>query len=138
MLLALRIKGLEHLETEVKLSPPRGRPLKNSMKNVREFAKGGGAKRIVRFFGGGGSTIKCFKTRPQNVGFVWSVPVSSKENGRREQGGGRNGRSKTVFGEGLYGMFSPPLISPPLFFSETSCGQHNQDPKNLLMLFIRV
>ena len=50
-----------------------------------EFAKGGGAKRIVRFWGGGGKrTIKCPLQnqfwRPQKVGFVWSVPVSSKEN----------------------------------------------------------
>ena len=29
------------------------------------------------------------------------------------------GGSKTVFGEGFYGMFSPPLsFPPPLFFSE--------------------
>ena len=47
-----------------------------------EFAKGG-AKRIVRFWGG-----KTYHKapppnqfwRPQKVGFVWSVPVSSKEN----------------------------------------------------------
>ena len=46
-----------------------------------------GAKRIVRFWGGGGSlTIKCPLQsqfwRPQKMGFVWSVPVSSKENDR--------------------------------------------------------
>ena len=29
--MTLCIKGLEHLESKVKLSPPRGRPLKNSM-----------------------------------------------------------------------------------------------------------
>ena len=51
-----------------------------------EFAKGGGAKRIVRL-GGGGRTIKCPPPqnqfwRPQKMGFVWSVPVSSKENDR--------------------------------------------------------
>ena len=45
----------------------------------------GGAKRIVRFWGGGGKrTTKCPLQnqfwRPQKVGFVWSVPVSSKEN----------------------------------------------------------
>ena len=50
-----------------------------------EFAKGGGRKRSVRFGGGGGKrTIKCpLQTqlwRPQKVGFVWSVPVSCKEN----------------------------------------------------------
>ena len=47
-----------------------------------EFAKGG-AKRIVRFWGGGKRTIKHPLQnqfwRPQKVGFVWSVPVSSKE-----------------------------------------------------------
>ena len=53
------------------------------------------------------------------MGFVWSVPVSSKENDGREQKGGGNVSyvvgSKTVFGEGLYGMFSPPLSFPPPF-----------------------
>ena len=42
----------------------------------------------------------------------------------REQRGGKriiSGGSKTVFGEVLYGMFSPPLsFPPPLFFSECS------------------
>ena len=48
--------------------------------------KGGGAKRIVRFWGGGGGkrTIKHPLQnqfwRPQWDLFVWSVPVSSKEN----------------------------------------------------------
>ena len=59
------------------------------------------------------------------MGFVWSVPVSSKENTWSEQTGGERiiggGGSKTFFGEGFYGMFSPPLSfpPPPLFFSET-------------------
>ena len=46
--------------------------------------KGGGAKRIVAILGGGKRTIKHPLQnqfwRPQKVGFVWSVPVSSKEN----------------------------------------------------------
>ena len=54
------------------------------------------------------------------MGFVWSVSVSSKENDRREQRKGgvvsEVGESKTVFGEALYGMFSPPLSFPPLCF----------------------
>ena len=56
-------------------------------------------------------------------GFVWSVPVSCKENdiAWTKKGGGKSyhkwGGSKTVFGEGLYGMFSPPLSFPlPLVF----------------------
>ena len=53
--------------------------------NHWEFAKGGGAKRIVRFCGGGAvkCTIKCpLQTqfwRPQKVAVVWSV-VSCQEN----------------------------------------------------------
>ena len=43
----------------------------------------GGAKRIVRFWGGK-CTIKCPLQnqfwRPQKMGFIWSVPVSSMEN----------------------------------------------------------
>ena len=51
------------------------------------------------------------------MGFVWSVPVSSKKNdiGGKRIIGGRGG-SKTGFGEGLYGMFSPLLSFPPLVF----------------------
>ena len=58
------------------------------------------------------------------MGFAWSVPVASKENNRaKTNGGGKRiiggGGPKTVFGEGFYGMFSPPLsFPPPLFFSE--------------------
>ena len=81
----------------------------------------GGAKRIVRFWGGK-RTIKCpLQTqfwRPQQAGFVWSVPASSKETDIPWTKGGEItswvGGSKTVFGEGLHGMFSPPLSSPPL------------------------
>ena len=63
------------------------------MSTQREVAKArilgnsqrGGAKRIMRWGGAGGKrTIKCpLQTqfwRPQKVGFVWAVPVSSKEN----------------------------------------------------------
>ena len=47
-----------------------------------------------------------------------AVPVSSKEiTGRGQMGGGGNVSwvegSKTVLGEGLYGMFSPHLSFPP-------------------------
>ena len=48
----------------------------------------GGAKRVARFFfwGGGKRTMECPLQsqfwRPQKVGFVWSVPVSSTENDR--------------------------------------------------------
>ena len=48
-----------------------------------EFAKGGGQNVSCDFLGGK-RTVKCpLQTqfwRPQKVGFVWSVPVSSKEN----------------------------------------------------------
>ena len=40
---------------------------------------------------------------------------------REQMGGNRiiSGGVQTVFGEGLYGMFSPPLsLPPPLVFSE--------------------
>ena len=53
------------------------------------------------------------------MGFVWSVPArSSKENDRAcTRGGGGNritsGGVQNRFGEGLYGMFSPPLSFPP-------------------------
>ena len=51
---------------------------------VLENSQRGGQKRIVRFWGGGKRTIKQPLQnqfwRPQKVGFVWSVPVSSKEN----------------------------------------------------------
>ena len=53
-----------------------------------EFAKGGGGGKTYRCdFGGGGGGKRAIKHplqnqfwRPQKVGFVWSVPVSSKEN----------------------------------------------------------
>ena len=52
------------------------------------------------------------------MGLVWSVPVPSKEKTGVNWGGGITsyaGVSKTVFGEGFYGMFSPPLSFPPPF-----------------------
>ena len=87
----------------------------------------GGAKCIVRFWGGGGKrTMKCpLQTqflRPQKVGFVWSVPVSCKENDIARTEGGESYHKwgvQNCLGEGLYGMFSPPLSFPPvLVFSE--------------------
>ena len=59
--------------------------LHNKQPRNWEFAKGGGAKRIVRVWGGE-RTIKCPLQnqfwRPQKMGFVWSAPVSSKEHDR--------------------------------------------------------
>ena len=50
-----------------------------------EFAEGGGQNVSCDFLGGQ-RTIKCPLQnqfwRPQKMGFVWSVPVSSKENDR--------------------------------------------------------
>ena len=83
---------------------------------------GGGAKRIVQFFGGE-RTIECPLQsqfwRHQKVGFVWSVPVFSKA-GREQTGGGNVsevGGSKTVFWGGvLWYVFPSPECSPPPFF----------------------
>ena len=83
-----------------------------------------GGQNVSCDFGGGGKrTIECALQnqfwRPQKVGFAWSLPVSSKENNRaKTKGGGKRiigGGSKTVFGKGFYGMFSPPLSFPPPF-----------------------
>ena len=45
---------------------------------------GGGGQNVSCDFGGGKRNIKCpLKTqfwRPQKMGFIWSVPISSKEN----------------------------------------------------------
>ena len=58
------------------------------------------------------------------MGLGWSVPVSSIEMTGREQTGGGGGETyhkwggggpKTVYGEGLYGMFPLPLSLPPPF-----------------------
>ena len=47
-------------------------------------SRGGGGQNVLCEFGRGKRTIKCpLQTqfwRPQKVGFVWSVPVSCKEN----------------------------------------------------------
>ena len=100
----------------------------------------GGAKRIVRFWGGaregGGKRTQIMRAlqkkfwRPQKVGFPWSVPVSSKENNRAKTNGGGGetyhrwgGGSKTVFGKGFYGMFSPPLSFPPPFVFLRLCRE---------------
>ena len=82
-----------------------------------------GGKTYRAIFLGGKRTIECALQnqfwRPQKVGFAWSVPVPSKENNRAKTNGGktyhRAGGSKTVFGKGFYGMFSPPLSFPPPF-----------------------
>ena len=63
-------------------------PFLRSLSESWDTAKGGGAKRIVRFLGwGGGETKRTIECALQNqfwrapkVGFVWSVPVPSKEN----------------------------------------------------------
>ena len=86
-------------------------------------AANGGAKRIVRFWGGKRTIEHALQNqfwRPEKVGFAWSVPEETKENNRAKtnEGGKRiiGGRgSKTVFGKGFYGMFSPPLSFPPPF-----------------------
>ena len=85
-----------------------------------------GGQNVSCAFGGGGGerTVKRpLQTqfwRPQKVGFVWSVPVSSMENDIAWAKGGGNritsgGGSKTVFGEGFY--FLLPWVPPPLCFS---------------------
>ena len=98
-----------------------------AVKLTWEFAKGG-AKRIVRFWGGGGKrTIKHPVQnqfwRPQKVGFVWSVPVSSKENDiARTKGGGNRiisgGVQNRFWGGDLWYVYpSPEFSPPPLLFS---------------------
>ena len=87
-----------------------------------EFAKGGG-QNVSCDLGWGKRTIKHPLQnqfwRPQKVGFVWSVPVPLRRMTLRKQRGGKSyhkwGGSKTVFGEGFYGIFSPPLSFPPPF-----------------------
>ena len=80
-------------------------------------AANGGAKRIVRFWGGGGErTIECaFQNqfwRPQKVGFAWSEPVSSKENNRTKTNGGKTyhrwGGPKPFLGTGFMVCFPLP------------------------------
>ena len=100
-------------------------------------AANGGAKRIVRFWGGRGGkrTIECALQnqfwRPQKVGLAWSVPVSSKETtGRRQTGGGkriiRRG-SKNRFWEGvLWYVFPSPEFSTPFCFSLNVSYHSNQ------------
>ena len=91
-------------------------------------AANGGAKRIVRFWGGK-RTIECaFQNqfwRPQKVGFAWSEPVSSEENSRTKTNGG----GKRIIGGGVQNRFwerilwyvfpSPEFFHPPLFFSDS-------------------
>ena len=78
------------------------------------------------FFWGGKRTTECALQnqfwRPQKVGLVWSAPVPSKESDRAwTKGGGElyhrwvGGGVQNLFGEGFYGMFSPPLSFPPPF-----------------------
>ena len=50
---------------------------------------GGGAKRIVRFWGGKRTIERALQNqfwRPQKVGFAWSVPVSSEERAKTNGG----------------------------------------------------
>ena len=63
------------------------------------MANMGGAKRIARFLE---PLLQNQFWRTQKVGLVWSVPISW-------------GGSKTVFGEGFYGIVSPPLSFPRPF-----------------------
>ena len=91
-------------------------------------AQGGGqnVSREFFFWGVGGETYcrACSPKqlwRPQNLGLVWSVPLSFKGNDRATRGEGetycRWGGSKNVFGEGFYAEFAvcvpPPLSFPP-------------------------
>ena len=84
----------------------------------------GGGQNVSREFGGGGErtaegALQNHSWRPQKLGLVWSVPLSyireMTESCQKKGGGERTvgGRSKNVFGEGFYGMFSTPLSFPP-------------------------
>ena len=89
---------------------------------------GGGGQNVSCDFGGGKRTIKHPIQnqfwRPQKVGFVWSVPVSSKENDIAwTKGGGGNriisggGGPKPLLGWDLWYVPPPPWVFPPLCFS---------------------
>ena len=84
-----------------------------------------GGQNVSCQFGGGKRTIKCpLQTqfwRPQKVGFVWSVPVSSKENDIAWTGGGRKsyhkwGGPKPFLGRGFMVCFPLPWGPPPFVF----------------------
>ena len=88
-------------------------------------ATDGGAKRIMRFVGGGRTTERALQNhfwKPQKVGLVWSAPMSSNGNkrawtnwgGGRTMGGGGGG-PKPFLGRGLMLGFSPALSFPAPF-----------------------
>ena len=58
-------------------SPLRPQPLPSQGKRQWE---GGGGQNVSHDFLGGTTYCRVLRWRPQKVGFVWSVPVSSKEN----------------------------------------------------------
>ena len=86
-------------------------------------AASGGAKNMTRFLWG-----KTYYRAPQKVGLVWSAPTSYKGHDRTSQNGRRGGEQKyhtwrgqkKFWGEGLYGMFSPPLSFPSPLCSSLS------------------
>ena len=83
-------------------------------------SKGGGKAYRVSL-GGGKRTAECALQnhfwRPEKLGLVWSVPLSSKGNDREspKKGGGKTyrrwGGSKNVFGEGFFAEFT--VCFPP-------------------------
>ena len=88
-----------------------------------EIANGEGKMFRAMFGRGGERTIECpLQNQSLKVGFVWSVPVSSKENDRvwTNRGGEayhRWGGPKPFLGEGFYGMFPIPWVFPSREFS---------------------
>ena len=85
---------------------------------------GGGAKWIVRFRWGKRTIERPLQKqfwRPQKVGFVWSVPASSKEMTGREQGGGGTyhrrgvGVQNPFWGGGPVVCFPLPWVLHPPF-----------------------
>ena len=84
-----------------------------------ETVDGGGEKHIVRFLGGGGGTY-C-RASESGIGLVCALFSLRKMKGGEVGGTYHGWGSKTVFGEGFYGMFSPPLlgVTSTVSFSET-------------------
>ena len=109
-----RDRDFKARDSEIRASEKRDSESRDSEASWK--AANGGAKRIVRFWGGK-RTIECALQnqfwRPQEVGFAWSVPVSSKENNRAKTNGGgktyhRWGGPKPFLGSGFMVCFPLP------------------------------
>ena len=119
-----RLKRSAHPKTEAQTHTRRRKRPTLFQQKKRQMGGGGGETYRAIFWGGEVLQRAPSKTSfgSLRVGFVWSVPVSSVygqwQDVSKRGGGGGNvscGGVQTVFGEGFYGMSSPPLSFPPLF-----------------------